>query len=140
LSISNFHTGIQRLRQIRSYTARIAHDHGEENGEYALVAITNARRTGGGFIRYSPQEAQLDDGVFELLLVKKPPHLLQTLLVLSRMAANKPDDEYIRRVQTSRASITSEAPIPWCLDGEFGGAHTEVDIQVQSRRISVIQP
>ncbi|MDL2318832.1 diacylglycerol kinase family lipid kinase [Eubacteriales bacterium OttesenSCG-928-A19] len=132
-------TGALSLRRIRAHRAVIEHDHGTESGEFALVAMTNARRTAGGFIRYGPEEAAMDDGLFELMLVKKPRNLLMTLLVLTRMALNRQDDRYIRRVQTARARVSSDTPIPWCLDGEYGGSLKEVEIRVQPRRISVIQ-
>lgn len=132
-------TGVQKLRGLKTYNATIEHDHGAESGEFALVAVTNARRAGGGFIRYTPDETKLDDGLFELLMVKKPNNFLQMLLVLGKMVVKAQDDQYIRRVQTANVRVKSPTPIPWCMDGEYGGSWHESDVSVIRRCVSLIR-
>lgn len=131
-------TGAAQMGRLRTQHATIDHDGGTETGEWALVAVTNARRIGGGFIRYRPEEAQLDDGMFELMMVKKPPGFLRMLWVLAKMALRLQDARYLRCVQTSRVRVTAAEPIPWCLDGENGGAWQDAAIAVLPRCIEVI--
>lgn len=131
-------TGVARLGSIRTQRATIVHDGGEEAGEWALVAVTNGRRIAGGFIRYRREEAPLDDGLFELLMVKKPPGFLRMIWVLAKMALRLPDARYILRTQTAHVRVTGEQPIPWCLDGEDGGTWKEAAIGVLPRCVEVV--
>ena len=45
------------------------------------------------------------------------------------MLTAEDNTELIHSFKSSRLTITSEEAVPWTLDGEFGGSHTQVDIE-----------
>ena len=44
----------------------------------------------------------------------------------------------MHKFKTSYLRITSEEPVDWVLDGEFGGSHTEVEVENLSRKIEIM--
>ena len=48
--------------------------------------------------------------------------------------------ENILLVKTSRVKITTEDNVPWTLDGEYGGAYNEIEIDVKKEAVNVVSP
>jgi diacylglycerol kinase family enzyme len=66
---------------------------------------------------------QLDDGLFEVLVVQMPSNLIEMNSIISNLMFQKVEDcpfIYFRRAK--EVTVISEAPLPWTLDGEAGGS------------------
>ena len=50
------------------------------------------------------------------------------------------DGKRIILLKTSQVRITTEQPIAWTLDGEYGGEHQSVHMNVLSRSIDICSP
>ena len=50
------------------------------------------------------------------------------------------DTKYMYSFRSSRVVIESEEPVPWTLDGEFGGEHTHVEITNNQRAVEIRMP
>ena len=79
-----------------------------------------------------------DDGLFEVLLIRTPKTPMELTNILSSMILKEEQSEYVYRFKTSRLTIHAEEPVDWVLDGEFGGAKTDVEIVNLQKRISII--
>lgn len=119
--------GIRSLTEVQSYNLRLQWDGGEMEGEFIYGAISNSVSI-GGFHNPLSDQVILDDGVFEVMLVKAPHSLLELNSILGDLVTNSASDSVIC-FQTSRLSIQSASEIPWTLDGENGGKHCFVDIK-----------
>ena len=73
-------------------------------------------------------EIALDDGEFEVLLVKYPRNIEEINLMVSSLLAQDPDPEYIYYFKASHLEVHSEEKVAWTLDGENGGMHEDVEI------------
>ena len=69
-----------------------------------------------------PDQVVLDDGLFEVLLVKKDIRIEDVAGALQALIRQAPiQGGAVVSFQTDRLTITGERPIPWTLDGEYGG-------------------
>ena len=82
----------------------------------------------------------VDDGLFEVALIKKPTNVIQLYEILHSLLnmTKDLDKEYIKSFRTSEIKFTSleDAPITWTLDGENGGKSDVNIIKNNSKAIS----
>lgn len=119
--------GIRSLTEVTSYHLRLQWDGGELEDDFIYGAVSNSVSI-GGFPNPLSNQVILDDGVFEVMLVRSPRSILELNSIIAELLTNEPSDKVIC-FQTSRLSIQSAAEIPWTLDGENGGKHCFVDIR-----------
>ena len=89
--------------------------------------ITNSKSVGGfqGIIR---GDIGLNDGVFEVTLIKMPRNPIELNEILGFMTGIIPDSDMVYSFQTSDIKFTSAEEVPWTLDGEYGGSHKSVEV------------
>lgn len=81
---------------------------------------SNALSIGG--IKLPQQDVELDDGLFEVDLVKKPVSLADVTDGFQTLFAQNPVGAGSRiHFQASQLTFSSDQPIPWTIDGEYGG-------------------
>lgn len=107
--------------------------------DFIYGMISNSASIGG--MKLLPvNEIALDDGEFEVLLVKYPRNIEEINLMISSLLAQDPDPEYIYYFKASHMEIHSEEAVAWTLDGENGGVHTDVEIQNISKAFRICVP
>ena len=126
--------GIRRLPEIRSYRLKIEYDTGVVEDDFVFGAVTNSTSM-GGVLKLSPNEVSLNDGLFEIVLIRNPKNLLQLQRIVSGLLMQKYDDKDVFLLHSSKIRVTSLNEIPWTLDGEDGGLHMEVDIENNNKAI-----
>lgn len=122
-------SGIKELAYIRSRRLRFTLDDGTVlEDEYIFGAISNSTSV-AGILTLSEDLVDMNDGVFELLLVRKPANLLELndcVLALTTQDYHTPMLTF-----TSARSVEIEAPedMDWTLDGERepGRAHCRAE-------------
>lgn len=121
--------GVGRLGNIRSWNVAVEHDQGRTEGEFIFGMVGNTRSV-GGFRNLPVQEVALDDGQFELLLVRKPKNPAEFQAILAALMSQKTTaDGPVIGLCTSRARFIFDQTAEWTLDGECGGSHSQVDIE-----------
>ncbi len=88
------------------------------DGDYLFGSISNSTSI-GGLMKLSPSEVGLDDGQYELLLVRDPKNPLEIQNLAAALLAQKYDHEGIIYRHVSHLEIETEAELPWSLDGEY---------------------
>ena len=129
--------GVKSLANIKSYRMRAEADGFCLEGDFIFGMVTNTTSV-GGFRGLVNQDVSLNDGLFEVLLIRTPRTPLELTNILSYMILKEERSEYVYRFRTSRLRIRSEEPVDWVLDGEFGGSRTEVEIENLSKRIEIL--
>lgn len=111
----------------------------EFDGEFALGLITNSRSI-GGFQNITGQEVDLQDGLFEVTLVRMPKNPLEVSEIL--MSISNPDmkSSMVESFKTSRISLTCDERIAWTRDGEYGGSHKQVDLRIRPGQLRILVP
>lgn len=131
-------SGIKDWKSIKSTHAKIEYDGGVIEDDFMLGAISNSTSVAGLF-KFNPNDVKLNDGYFELLLVKKI-HPLQAPLFLRKLMKQEYDGQQIIFVKTRNLKITSPEPIAWTLDGEYGGSHKVSQVHVLSKAVDICSP
>ncbi len=130
--------GAKKLASIKSYRLKARMDDREEiEGEFIFGMITNSTSV-GGFQNITGKHVKMDDGVFEVTLVRKPTNLIEFQAILTAAVTQKSDDQYFFQTRAGSIDITFEEAVPWTLDGEFGGEHTEVHIRNLQKELTML--
>lgn len=129
--------GINDLDSLRPYRCAIQADGERFEGEFIFGAVCNSTSL-GGLVKLDPSRVQMDDGLFELLLLRLPksPLDLQNLVTgITRMQYDFPGMIF-RHVKN--VTVTTEDDIPWSLDGEYAASAPKVEIQCLPSAIELI--
>lgn len=120
--------GAKRLHNITSYKMRVEYDGNIIEDEFAYGMITNSVSV-GGFKKLTGKNVLLDDGLFEVTLIRMPKSPVEWNEILGCLANLKDDSELIYTFKTDCVKFLPEDVIPWTLDGEFGGEHKNVIVK-----------
>src|SRR5699024_2242417 len=111
--------GIEMLPSIRPSSVTIEYDDEIFTGDIMLFLVSNTNSV-GGFERLAP-DALLDDGYFDLLILKKA-NLAEFLRVATAgLRGNHLNDDNIIYTQAKRIKVTPHRKMLLNIDGEYGG-------------------
>ena len=131
--------GVKRLPSVRAYPLKITCNEEIIEGEFLYGMITNSHSV-GGFRGITGQNVALDDGVFEVTLIRKPSNPLDINNIIVALVDKRVKSEYIYTFTTESMKVESEEPVAWTLDGEFGGEHNKVQIENWHRALEIRVP
>lgn len=80
---------------------------------------------------------KLDDGVFEVTLIKLPKNPVELNNIMVSLLNRDIDSNAMYCFKTSRLTLESKEEVAWTLDGEFGGNHTQVVIENKNKAIQI---
>lgn len=129
--------GAKRLHTIKSYHMRVEYDGNEIEGDFLLGMITNSTSV-GGFKNMTGKDVKLDDGMFEVTLIHKPKNIIELNTIIASLTNLKDETDLIDSFRADSVKFYSEEEIPWTLDGEFGGAHKEVQIKDHCKAVDIM--
>ena len=124
---------------LKSYHMSIITEDRMIKDDFIYGMVSNSASIGGMKI-LPANEVALDDGEFEVLLVKFPRSIEEINMMVSSLLAQAPDPEYIYYFKTSHLEIHSEDAVSWTLDGENGGMHEDVEISNLGRAFRICVP
>ena len=129
--------GAKRLHDIPSYIMKVEHDGEVFTDKFIFGMVTNSISV-GGFRGMTGEDVKLDDGVFEVTLIKSPKTPLELNEILASLTKLIDDTDLIYSFKTSELRITTEEKVAWTLDGEFGGEHEELVIKNLKQKIQIM--
>ncbi len=128
--------GMRRISSIRSYSMRITYEDQVIEDEFIFGMITNSASV-GGFKRITGKKVKLDDGVFEVTLIKLPKNPVELNNIMVSLLNRDIDSNAMYCFKTSKLTLESKEEVAWTLDGEFGGNHTKVAIENKNKAIQI---
>ncbi|MBQ4472866.1 MAG: diacylglycerol kinase family lipid kinase [Lachnospiraceae bacterium] len=129
--------GAVSMLNLKSYHMTISCNATTISGEFIHGMITNSVSV-GGFKSIVSSQTKLNDGLFEVVLVRKPKDPTEYPRILSSFLLGDTSAPEIVFLQTSELGITCDEPVEWALDGEFGGAFKETYIENKKQRIRIV--
>ena len=130
--------GIKQLSDIKSYYMQIYSDDNCYEGDFILGLITNTISI-GGIKTIMPADVELDDGLFEVILIKYPKNAMELQeIVRSLLSEKKVENKNIVWCKTKKVTIITREEIDWTLDGEYGGKQTQVTIINMQKEAEVV--
>ena len=129
--------GIKSLHEIPTFSMQVSFDDCCIQDEFIYGMITNSTSV-GGFKGMTGNDVKLDDGVFEVTLIKKPKNPIELNEIIASLVNLVDDTNMIYSFKTSSVKFTAKNDIPWTLDGEYGGDHSIVEIKNIQKAIDIM--
>lgn len=130
--------GLSALTTIESFNLSYEADERSGEGEYLLGLVTNTLHV-AGFKNIVSSNVLLNDGLFEVLLVKKPKNASDLQKIASSILSRNFDNECIESFKTAKITVTAkDKPLSWTLDGENGGEHLVSRIEIHERALNIM--
>ncbi|MBR2045810.1 MAG: YegS/Rv2252/BmrU family lipid kinase [Agathobacter sp.] len=125
------------LASIPNYLMQI-----EANGEviqdrFIYGMITNSLSV-GGFKGITGKDVQLDDGEFEVTLIKSPNNPIELNEIVGYLTGILHETKMVYSFKTDHIQVRSRASVAWTIDGENGGEHWNVDIRNHHRVLNIL--
>ena len=105
--------------------------------EFIYGMITNSNSV-GGFKNMTGKNVLLDDGKFEVTLIRKPKNLVELNEILAFLSNMIDDTDAIYSFKSDCITFYAEEKVPWTLDGEYGGNPQEVKISNQQQALEIM--
>ena len=131
--------GMGKLGKLRSFDMEIETEHTVFQDSFLFGAVANSLSIAGYRSPFASQVA-MDDGLFEVLLVRQPQNAAELNKLISDLLTPQLDQQQVRFFQTRRLKIHSTQPVSWTLDGEDGGSCTRGEICCLRKAITFIAP
>ncbi len=129
--------GAKELQTLgKKYHLRVKCDQGIFEDDYIFGGVANTTSLGGIF-QLPRKLVTLNDGKFELLLIRYPTTADELIRTLNMIQTGSFDGEQVVLLQTEQVEFTAQSPISWCLDGEFAGDREKVKIQNRKRALTL---
>ena len=130
-------TSIKSFADIKPYRMTIECNGEERTQEYIYGMITNSKSV-GGMKNITGKYVELSDGLLEVTLIKNPKNVLDLAEIVAKLVDGTLDSELIESFQTDSIKIKTRHSIPWTIDGEYGGEHKSVHIQIEKLALKMI--
>lgn len=131
--------GAKRLHDITSYMIQVEYNNIRLQDEFIFGMISNSTSV-GGFKGMTGKDVLLDDGVFEVTLIKKPRNPMELNEIIASLINLVDDTDMVYSFKTDEVKFTAKERIPWTLDGEFGGDHAEITVKNICKAVEIMVP
>lgn len=113
--------GISSLPTITPFHMKVEYDGNVLEDDFYFGMVCNSFSIGGVKLP-AKEQVSLDDGLFEVDLIKKPVSLADLSDGFQDLMRRNPSGAGARvHFKAARLTFTCDRPLPWTIDGEFGG-------------------
>lgn len=125
------------LASIPNYLMQI-----EANGEviqdrFVYGMITNSVSV-AGFKGLTGKDVQLDDGEFEVTLIKSPNNPIELNEIIAYLTGLISETKMVYSFKSSHIKLRSRSSVSWTMDGENGGEHWSVEIKNLHKKLNIL--
>lgn len=131
--------GLRSLPSVKPIPVRIELEDAVIEDELLFGAISNTTSI-GGLLRISEKNVLMDDGKFEVMLIKFPTNPLDAANLLSSLIDQNYHNKNIYFFSTARLRFTFPDDVRWTLDGEDAGLLQHVDINNMKQALRIVIP
>ena len=131
--------GMRKLSKVKSYAMKVTSGDKVIKGDFIFGMITNSLSV-GGFKKITGDNVKLDDGVFEVTLIRRPGNPVELNTIMAAMVNRNIDTDLMECFTASELQIESAEDIAWTLDGEFEGRHSRVEIRNYKQALEIRVP
>lgn len=120
--------GMKDLSAIRPWHLRVETAQRVFEGEYIFGAISNSTSV-GGILTLDPDTVDMNDGLFELLLIRKPANPLELSECIRALLEQDYDSPMLTFHSADRLTVIADPTMDWTLDGEHEPGHEQITVQ-----------
>ena len=125
-----------KLTSLRSYRMRFKTKEMDVEDEFLYGMISNSVSV-GGFKGITGKGVILNDGLFEVTLVKKPQKVIDMQLIFGALLGLDVKCDKVITFKADKILIEAEEKVPWVLDGEYGGSPRKITIRNHKKAIDI---
>jgi len=129
--------GMKRLFDIKHYHIKVESKEVNTEADFIYGMVTNSRSI-GGFKHLTGKNIDMDDGLFEVTLIKYPTSPVEAQEIITALLTAEDNTDQIYSFKTSHIKLTCDEPLSWTLDGEFGGEHYVADIENRHKALNLL--
>ena len=129
--------GIKDLPSLKPIHMKITREGQELEGDFIFCAVTNSLSV-GGILKLSPDMVRLNDGMFEVMLIRYPTQAMQLTKILMALRSSDLPSEMIEFFTADRLQIEVAEDVEWTLDGERGECGRSFDVVNYYKRIQLM--
>lgn len=130
--------GIKDISQIRSIHVKMELDEEVIEDDFLFGSISNSTSV-GGILTLDPNQVDMRDGKFEIMLVRAPKKLGEVSECLQALQSKKYDCKMITFRSSSHIRVTSDPEMAWTLDGERADGAEVLEIHNRHLAITLMQ-
>lgn len=131
--------GIASMTNIESYKINFTADGKSFEGDYIYGGITNSTSVAGIF-KYDQKLVDLSDGLFEVLMIKKPKNPNEFMKIVSGITScDLSDTTVFDFCKAKTIELNMPSGITWTLDGEPAHGKRKTVIENIPGRLSIIK-
>ncbi|MFT4143563.1 MAG: YegS/Rv2252/BmrU family lipid kinase [Mobilitalea sp.] len=134
--LSYYLEGIKKISELKAKHVKVSYDNKVIEDDFILGFVTNSLYI-AGFKNINYKKTSLNDGIFEMLLVKMPKNIFDLEAIISSLLNNKINENHLYYIQAAKISVISDS-MEWTVDGEFGGIYETVEIENCNNAIEII--
>ena len=123
-----FFEGIKLLGDIKPFHLKFNCDGREIEGDFLFGAVSNSMSV-GGIVKFSDTLVKLNDGEFEVLLIRNPANFIQFQSYIDAILKRDLSREGIEFFHAKEITVTGGADLAWTLDGEYAPGKDTVTIK-----------
>lgn len=120
--------GIKDLPNIRPVHMRLEAPDAVFEDDYIFGAISNSTSL-GGILTLAPDVVDMNDGLFELLLIKYPKTAAELNECIRCLQEKNYHSSMLTLHSTDRLTVTTDESIDWTLDGEHEPGHAHITVE-----------
>lgn len=131
--------GAKSLTNIRPQRITLCYGGKTVTDSFIYASVSNTYSV-GGIINLDKERVCLNDGSFELLLVKQPKTHAEAVDLLIDVASSKMKSPLISIENVESVQMSFETPTVFSLDGEKSEAFSDITIKNHCRKVRMIVP
>ena len=134
-----FFEGIKSLGNIKPVHLKFESTEKTVEGDFLFGAISNSMSV-GGIVKFDESVIKLNDGKFEVLLIRKPGNIFSLQPLIDGILKHNFDREGMEFFTASEVTVTGGDGLSWTLDGEYAQGQPEIKIQNLHKALDLIVP
>ena len=116
---------MSKLSKLTYHTVTVEYDDGEMTEQVIFGSVSNSTSVAGLF-KLTGNGVELDDGLFEVILIKRPANVIEMNQIISAVLARNYTGDKIIMMRSKKVKFSFRKPVKWTRDGESGGSHSHV--------------
>lgn len=134
-----FFEGIKSLANIHPIHLRFESEEKTVEGDFIFGAVSNSMSV-GGIVKFKENLVKLNDGLFEVMLVRHPKNILALQNILDGILRGDLNREQIEFFHTKKLTVSGGRGVSWTLDGEFSPGKEQVVIENIPSALWLVSP
>lgn len=129
--------GMKNISNIKSYNLKMISKECSIDGDFIFGMVSNTNYV-AGLKADLKLNTSLNDGLFEVFLIKKPANIFDVQLIVSDILTQNFSEERFCLFKTEKVEFLFDDDVSWTLDGEFGGKCKNVELSLKNKAISFL--